>query len=371
MRYALIGCGNISKRHMEAMIANNLELVALCDLDINKIDKLLNSFEFSKKNDVKKYTDFRIMIAENDIKLVSIATESGKHAEIAIYCIENDINILIEKPIALNMRDANNILNLANKKKVKVGVCHQNRFNVAVQKTRKAIELGMLGKLSHGSIHIRWYRNKNYYDRGIWRGTWEQDGGALMNQCIHGIDILRWMLGNDVTEVYGATRQQFHNYIEGEDLGLAVVKFASGIIATIEGTTNTYPTAEEACLHIFGENGTIKIGGASMNNIEVWQFNDQNNEDNDAAVNEEVKDVYGNSHPKLFADMIEAINNNRQPYVDAAAGKRALEIVLAIYKSQKEGKPVKLPLDKFSTLDMVGMFDKNKEELICTNGHQD
>lgn len=358
MRYALIGCGNISRRHMEAMIDNNLELVALCDLNINKIDKLLESFGFSNKKDIKKYTDFRLMIAENDINLVSIATESGKHAEIGIFCIENGVNVIIEKPISLSMIDAGAILNLANKNGVKVGVCHQNRFNIAIQKARRAIEQGRLGKISHGSIHIRWYRGKTYYDRGSWRGTWEQDGGALMNQCIHGIDILRWMLGDDVTEIYGVIKQQFHNYIEGEDLGLAIVKFSSGIVATIEGTTNTYPTSEEACLHVFGEKGTIKIGGTSMNNIEVWKLDDQKDEDGDAKISEKVNDVYGNSHPRLFRDMIQAINNNRQPYVDADAGKKALEIVLAIYKSQKEGIPVRLPLENFSTLDMVETFNE-------------
>ena len=215
------------------------------------------------------------------------------------------------------------------------------------------------GKLSHGSIHVRWNRNKEYYDQAPWRGTWAQDGGALMNQCIHGIDLLRWMLGDEVEEVYGVTRQQFHHYLEAEDIGMAVVKFKNGAVGTIEGTTNVYPKNLEETLYLFGENGTVKLGGKSTNNIDVWDFADEGEADQkNKGLEEATSNVYGNGHTSLYADVIDAIENDRAPYVDAVAGRNALEMVLAIYQSQKEGRPVKLPLHDFGSLDMKGEFGK-------------
>ena len=240
---------------------------------------------------------------------------------------------------------------------MKVSACHQNRFNVAIQQLREAIEADRFGKLSHGSIHVRWNRGKGYYDQAPWRGTWEQDGGTLMNQCIHGIDLLRWMMGEDVVEVYGATRQRFHDYLEAEDVGVAVVKFANGAVGTIEGTSNVYPKNLEETLYVFGENGTVKIGGASTNNIDVWDFADETEADAaNKGLEEQTSNVYGNGHTLLYADVVDAIQNDRAPYVDAVAGRDALEMVLAIYKSQKTGEPVTLPLSDFASTDMAGEF---------------
>ena len=257
----------------------------------------------------------------------------------------------------MNIQDTDIIIKKAEENNVKVSACHQNRFNIAVQKMRQALEAGRFGKLSHGSIHVRWNRNENYYKQASWRGTWEQDGGALMNQCIHGIDLLRWMMGDEIEEVYGAAKRQFHPYLETEDVGMAVVRFTNGAIATIEGTTNVYPQNLEETLYLFGEKGTVKLGGKSTNNIDVWDFADETEEDKtNKGLEEETNNVYGNGHTRLFADMIEAIQHDRPPYIDAYAGRRALELVLAIYKSQKEGIPVKLPLRDFSTQDMIGQY---------------
>ena len=297
------------------------------------------------------------MLEENDLELVSIATESGKHAAIALDAIDAGVNVIIEKPMAMNMADAEEIIKRAAEKHVKVSACHQNRFNVAIQEVRKAIEGNRFGKLSHASINVRWNRNKGYYDQAPWSGTWEEDGGCLMNQCIHGIDLLRWMMGDEVVEVYGATRQQFHDYLEAEDVGVAVVKFKNGAIGTIEGTTNVYPQNLEETLYLFGENGTVKVGGKSTNTIDVWDFKDETAEDQkNKGLEEETSNVYGNGHTSLFADVIEAIKEDRAPYVDGVAGRNALEMVLAIYKSQKEGAPVRLPLTDFASTDMRGEF---------------
>jgi predicted dehydrogenase len=356
MKYAIIGCGRIATNHISAVLNNGLDLVAACDIKPEQIENLLAK-HLNNDSSIKRYSDYKKMIDENELELVGIATESGIHAEIALYCIDHGINVIIEKPMAMNIADANEIINRSNEKGVKVSACHQNRFNVAIQEMRKALKNGRFGKLSHGSIHVRWNRNEGYYTQAPWRGTWAQDGGALMNQCIHGIDLLRWMMGDEIEEIYGVTRQQFHDYLEAEDLGMAVLKFKNGAIATIEGTTNVYPQNLEETLYLFGEKGTVKIGGKSTNNIDVWDFADETEEDKaKKGMQEATSNVYGNGHTSLYADVIDAIKNDRAPYVDAYAGKNALEVVLSIYKSQKEGRPVKLPLEDFASTDMAGEF---------------
>ncbi len=357
MKYALIGCGRIATNHVKAAINNKLEITAVCDVQEEHMETLLEKHGLQEDASIKRYTDYKVMIEEIQPELVSIATESGIHAEIAIFCINHGVHVIIEKPMAMSMADANEIIRLSEEKKVKVSACHQNRFNIAVQEMRQALEAGRFGKLSHGSIHVRWNRNQNYYTQAPWRGTWAQDGGALMNQCIHGIDLLRWTFGGEIEEVYGQTRQQFHDYLEAEDVGMAVVKFKNGAIATIEGTTNVYPKNLEETLYIFGEKGTVKIGGTSTNNIDVWDFADETEADTkNKGLEEATSNVYGNGHTSLFADVIDAVQTGRKPYVDAYAGRDALELVLAIYKSQKEGKTVKLPLGEFASTDMRGEF---------------
>ena len=357
MKYALIGCGRIATNHVTAAVNNNMEIVAVCDIVPEKMEEILAKHNLADDKSIKRYTDYKQMLEENELELVSIATESGKHAAIALDAIDAGVSVIIEKPMAMNIADAEEIIKRADEKNVKVSACHQNRFNVAIQEVRKAIEGDRFGKLSHASINVRWNRNKGYYDQAPWRGTWEEDGGCLMNQCIHGIDLLRWMMGDEVVEVYGATRQQFHDYLEAEDVGVAVVKFKNGAVGTIEGTTNVYPQNLEETLYIFGENGTVKVGGKSTNTIDVWDFKDETAEDQkNKGLEEETSNVYGNGHTSLFADVIEAIKEDRTPYVDGVAGRNALEMVLAIYKSQKEGVPVRLPLTDFASTDMRGEF---------------
>lgn len=359
MKYALIGCGRIATNHIKAVLNNKLELVAVCDVLPEKMEALLAKHGLENDEAILRYTDYKQMVEEHpEIQLISIATESGLHAEIALYCIDHNINLIIEKPMAMSMTDAEEIIRRAEAQHVKVSACHQNRFNIAVQKLRKAVESGRFGKLSHGSIHVRWNRNKDYYTQAPWRGTWAQDGGALMNQCIHGIDLLRWMMGSEVVSVYGQTRRQLHSYLEAEDLGMAVVTFKNGAVATIEGTTNVYPQNLEETLYVFGEFGTVKLGGKSTNNIDVWDFADETDADKEnKGLEEAASNVYGNGHTSLFADVVEAIEQDRQPYVDARAGRDALEMVLAIYKSAAEGKAVNLPLSDVASVDFAGRFD--------------
>lgn len=358
MRFGLIGCGRIAINHIKAVVANNLYLQAVCDIVPEHIDILFEKTGFDK--DTKRYTDYKTMIEENpDLELVAIATDSGVHAEIALFCINKGLNVIIEKPMAMSMKDADAIVEAAEKNNVKVSVCHQNRFNVAVQKTRKALETGRFGKISHGSINVRWNRGKQYYDQALWRGKWASDGGCLFNQCIHGIDLLRWMMGEHIDSIYAVTKRQFHDYIECEDLGTAIIKFSNGAVGTVEGTVNVYPQNLEETLYIFGQTGTVKIGGKSTNNIDVWNFADETKEDEkNKGLEEQTSNVYGNGHISLYADVIDAIENDRPVYINAIEGRNAVETVLAIYESAATGKPVKLPLKNVSSVDFTGRFDK-------------
>lgn len=357
MKYALIGCGRISPNHIAAAKKNNLEFVGMCDID----DKML--YDKAAKFDLKvirQYSDYHRMLEAEKPELVAIATESGKHAAIALDCIEAGCHLIIEKPIALSIADADAIIDAAEKKGVKVCASHQNRFNKSIQKIREAVEKNRFGRMFYGTAHIRWCRDWEYYSRAKWRGTWEQDGGALMNQCIHNIDLLRWMMGDEVDEVIGMTDRLNHPYIEAEDLGVALVKFKNGAYGIIEGTTDLYPRNLEETLYLFGEKGTVKAGGQSVNKIEEWRFSDALDEPETVIKKfaENPPNVYGFGHTPLYADMIDAIRNNREPYVNAEAGKRALELVLAIYKSAAEGKAIKFPLDNCSTRDFSGRFEK-------------
>lgn len=350
MRYALIGCGRISSNHIAAAQSNCLELTGLCDINEKAISDKISKFNL---NEVRCYRDYHEMLNIERPELVAIATESGKHAQIALDCIDANCNLIIEKPIALSLEDADAIIEAGKKKGVKVCTSHQNRFNKSIQKIRKALEEERFGRMFYGTAHVRWCRGPEYYSQAGWRGTWAQDGGALMNQCIHNIDLLRWMMGDEVEEVIGMTDKLNHDYIEAEDLGIALVKFRNGAYGIIEGTTNLYPENLEETLYLFGEKGTVKAGGKSVNQIEEWRFADtiDKREDVISEFSENPPNVYGFGHTPLYADVIDAIQKNREPYINAEAGKRALELVLAIYKSASEGRAVKLPLDNCCTTD--------------------
>lgn len=360
MKYALIGCGRISPNHITAALENNLDIVAVCDVVESHMEDLLLKFELDTSN-VKRYSSYKSMIKNESIDLIAIATESGIHAEIALDCIDKGINCIIEKPIAMSMEDAQKICDAAEKNKVVVCANHQNRFNKSIIKIREAIDTGKFGRLLHGTAHVRWNRNQSYYTQAPWRGTWAQDGGCLMNQCIHNIDLLRWMMGDEVEEVMAYTDNLNHDFIEAEDLGMALIKFKNGSYGIIEGTTNVYPKNLEETLYIFGEKGTVKIGGKSVNIIDNWIFEDES-EDSEIIKkenSEEPDSVYGFGHNPLYADVIRAIATGTQALVNAEAGKRALELVLAIYKSANDGLPVKLPLGEAASIDYRERFQKS------------
>lgn len=357
LNFAIIGCGRISYKHVEALTANRDEalLKAVCDLEYDRA--LSKKQEYEKHNEgveVKLYTDYKVMLEKEDIDVVAIATESGYHKEIAIYCMNKKIHVICEKPMALSIKDADEMIASAASNNVKLCVSHQNRFNKPIHELRKAIEDNRFGKLINGTARILWNRNMGYYEQATWRGTWALDGGTLMNQCIHNIDLLQWMLGGEIDTVYSQCDTYLRD-IEGEDFGAIMIRFKNRAIGIVEGSACVYPKNLEETLSIFGEKGTVCIGGLAVNKIETWRFSDEIDKE-ELKIKEQEGDpdtVYGFGHSPLFKDMIDAINNNREPLINGTEGKKAMSIILAAYKSRLTGLPVKFPLEDFSTLDMV------------------
>ena len=352
MKYALIGCGRISPNHIGSAIDHKLDIRAVCDVKKEKAEALLARFGLEN---VKVYTDYRAMLDEVQPELVAVATESGYHPDIAIDCIRHGCNVIIEKPLALSMADARRVIAARDEMGVVACINQQNRFNAPIQLLRHDIDAGRMGRLFHGTLQMHWNRDAGYYNKPSWRGTYELDGGALMNQCIHGIDLLRWMMGGDPVEVMAITDNLNHPYIEAEDIGLALFKFRNGSYGVLEGTVNTYPENLDETLSVYGEKGSVRIGGIATNRLVEYHVEGETRsyDELSAEVNTEPKNVYGFGHSFLYADVIDAIQNHRQPYVPLEEGLKALEMVLAVYKSGATGKPVRFPLGDYSTLDVL------------------
>ncbi len=360
LKFAIIGCGRISYKHVEALTKNieNAELVATCDIDLERAKAKKSEYiekTGAAEESVHAYTDYKKMLEKEEIDVVTIATESGYHSEIAIYSMKKGTNALIEKPMAMSIEDANEMINVAKENNVKLGVCHQNRFNKPIQKLREAIEENKFGRLINGTARILWNRNMGYYEQAPWRGTWALDGGTLMNQCIHNIDLLQWMMGGEVERVY-AECDTYLRDIEGEDFGAVIIRFKNGAIGIVEGSACVYPRNLEETLSIFGETGAVSIGGLAVNELETWRFEGDDEEAMKKSVNVKIDNVYGEGHTPLFKDVIDAINNDRDPLVSGEEGKKAMSIILAAYKSRKSGMPVEFPLTNFSTLEMKEDF---------------
>lgn len=360
-KVALIGCGRISHKHIEGFVRNadRMTLTAVCDPLADRAEAKAAEYGGTMPTAAAApavYADYEAMLAELKPDIVTIATESGYHPGIAIQCLKAGAHVICEKPLALSIKDADAMIAAAKKADRKLALCFQNRFNAPVQRMRRALEAGRFGKILHGSIQVRWNRNESYYEQAPWRGTWALDGGTLMNQCTHGIDLLQWMMGEDAVRVQAVMRRYLRP-IEAEDFGAAIIEFASGAVGIIEGTADVYPTNLNETLSLFGTKGTVVIGGIATNKIETWRFSDAAEVgDTEARIlNPEEKDppsVYGFGHSQLFADVLDSIGTGKELVVSGEKGKKALEIILAIYKSQKTGLPVDLPCD-FSTIEMT------------------
>jgi UDP-N-acetyl-2-amino-2-deoxyglucuronate dehydrogenase len=339
LRFAVIGCGRIAPKHAESIVAlEEAELVAVCDIVSEKAQA------FADKYGAKPYTSYEEMLEKEDLDVVTIATESDLHAPIGIAAAKAGKHVMVEKPMAMTLESADELIRTCHEAGVKLAVIHQNRFNKSVKLMRKALEEGRFGKLTHGQATVRWNRDDNYYAQAPWRGTKLQDGGVLMNQSIHNIDLLQWTYGS-VESVFGYTRTAMRK-IEMEDVGCAVIKFKSGAIGIIEAASTIYPKNIEETLNVFGETGSVIIGGIAVNRIETWEFPNSEEEKQQIFDSQESDppNVYGFGHREIIKDMIDAIHEDRTPAIPGEEGRKALEIILAIYKCQETKEPVVFPL---------------------------
>jgi len=334
LKFAIIGCGRISVKHIEALIANRetSQLVALADRVKEKAMARKKQYQaVIKDEDVKIYTDYREMLKKEEIGAVVVATESGLHAQQTIDCLKADKNVLVEKPMALSLSDSAQMIELAREKGLKLGVCYQNRFNPPIRKLRRAVEEGRFGKIISGSVSVLWSRDDDYYKQAAWRGTKKLDGGVLMNQAIHSIDLLQWMINSEVERVH-SERDTFLREIEMEDFGALLIRFKNRAIGIVEGSACVYPKNLEKRLSIFGEKGTVIIGGLAVNEIKVWQFADQRDYDQEES-HLVIDDIYGDGHIALYKDFREAIIKGREPLINGEEGQKSLQIVLKAYEN--------------------------------------
>ena len=343
--FGIIGCGVIAPLHIRGIKDTpGAKLVAVCDEKIDKAEKL------GKEERVDYYTDYQEMLKRPDLKIVCICTPSSLHPAQAIAAARAGKHVLSEKPMAITLDEADKMIATCRKNKVKLGVIFQRRAAPVFKKVKEALNNNELGKLILGDAYIKYYRSQAYYDSASWRGTWKFDGGgALMNQCIHLIDLLQWFMG-PVETIYGYAATLARK-IEVEDTSVAVLKFRNGAIGVIEGTTSVFPPTVPHRIELHGEIGSIMIEGEEIRRWVVEEGEGRFSQEKDRLAELKASGEFSSQpcdfslgHIPQIRDMVEAIKEDREPIVNGEEGRKALEIILAIYKSSRTGKPVRLPL---------------------------
>ena len=339
INFALVGCGRIAKRHSELLGLNqigNARLVAVCDVVREKAENIGSQFS------VPYFADMHEMMRSGSIDVVVVLTESGKHAEQVVALAPYGKHIVVEKPMALTLDDADAMIRACDEAGVKLFVVKQNRFNVPVLKLRQALKEGRFGKLVLGTVRVRWCRPQTYYDQDAWRGTWALDGGVLTNQASHHVDLLEWMMG-DVDSVFAMSTTALAK-IEAEDTAVVTLKFRNGALGVIEATTAARPTDLEGSLSMLGEGGTVEIGGFAVNQMKVWNFAEPQLDDENVMKDYSVNppNVYGFGHQAYYEHVVDCILNNTQHLVDGLQGRKSLELINAIYESVETGREVSL-----------------------------
>lgn len=336
VRFGLIGCGKIAVKHAEALAhLPSARLMAVAD----KMPEAAASFGTTCR--AWSFTDYRHLLEVREIDAVIISTPSGLHAQMAIDAAEAGKHVVVEKPLALTPEDCDRVIRTARKNKVKLACVHPNRYLPPVRRLREAIVSGKFGRLVYGSAAVRWNRGPQYYSEAPWRGTWAMDGGVLMNQAIHNIDLLQWMMG-PVETVYANTATRLRP-IEAEDTAVASIRFANGALGLIEATTTVYPRNLEETLSIFGERGTVILDGSAINGIRVWRVEGDVPEEEvlGQATRMEVRPGWM-GHLEVLEDMVKAIRDNREPSVNGEEGRKAVALVAGAYESGRTGLPIKL-----------------------------
>lgn len=341
INFAIVGCGRIAKRHAELLGTGQIagaRLAAVCDIDPSRADA------FATRYGVPAFTSLPDMLEHRGIDAVSVLTPSGMHAEHAILVARSKRHVIVEKPMALTLEDADAMIAAADDARVRLFVVKQNRFNVPVVKAREALEAGRFGKLVLGTVRVRWCRDQSYYNQDSWRGTWAQDGGVIANQASHHVDMLAWFMG-PVESVHARSARALVN-IEAEDTAVATIKFRNGALGIVEATGATRPSDLEGSLSVLGSGGAVEIGGFAVNKIRHWQF--VHPSDDDAQVMERYSvnppNVYGFGHQAYYEHVVGCLGDNTSALVDGHVGRESLELVAALYESMASGREVTLPL---------------------------
>jgi UDP-N-acetyl-2-amino-2-deoxyglucuronate dehydrogenase len=341
IRIAVVGCGRISKNHFGSIEqhASAFELVAVCDVDPAALD------EHTQRYQVPGYTDMATMLGKEQIDLVALCTPSGLHPQQAILAAQHMVHVLTEKPMGTRLADGLAMVKACDQAGVRLFVVKQNRRNATLQLLKQAVEQGRFGRIYNVALNVFWTRPQDYYDQGNgWRGTWEFDGGAFMNQASHYIDLLDWLIG-PVESVMAYTATQARD-IEAEDSGVAAIRWRSGAMGTLNVSMLTYPKNLEGSITILGETGTVRIGGVAVNEIQEWQFADARPEDADIkAASYATTSVYGFGHPLYYQNVAEVMQGKAEPETDGRSGLKSLELLVAMYRSAKDGVKVSLPLE--------------------------
>jgi UDP-N-acetyl-2-amino-2-deoxyglucuronate dehydrogenase len=341
IKFAILGCGRIAKRHADLLGTGQIagaKLAAVCDIDRVRVDT------FATRYGVPGFTSVADMLASPGIDVVSVLTPSGMHAGHAIAVAHSGRHVVVEKPMALTLEDADAMIRAADSASVRLFIVKQNRFNVPVVKARHALDAGRFGQLVLGTVRVRWSRDQSYYNQDAWRGTWAQDGGVIANQASHHVDMLGWFMGQ-VESVHARGLRALVN-IEAEDTAVATLRFRSGALGIVEATNAARPKDLEGSLSVLGAAGAIEIGGFAVNKIRHWQFTSPLAEDTDVLEKFSVNppNVYGFGHQAYYEHVVDCLARGVKALVDGHEGRSSLELVAAIYESMASGREVSLPL---------------------------
>jgi UDP-N-acetyl-2-amino-2-deoxyglucuronate dehydrogenase len=339
-RFALVGCGRIAANHLSALeqMKDRAELVAVCDIDPAALAAA------TKRAAARGYGSLAELLAGSDADIVVLATPSGLHPEQALQAAESGRHVMTEKPMATRWEDGKRMVQACDNAGVRLFVVKQNRHNATLQLVKRAIEKGRFGRIYMVTVNVFWTRPQSYYDSAKWRGTWEFDGGAFMNQASHYVDLLDWLIG-PVESIFAHTATLARD-IEVEDTGVAAVRWRSGALGTVNVTMLTYPKNLEGSITIIGEKGTVRVGGVAVNEIQHWAFAEPAEED-DRVVNSsyQATSVYGFGHPAYYDNVMKVLQGKAEPDTDGREGLKSLEVLIAIYRSARDGQRVSLPLE--------------------------
>jgi predicted dehydrogenase len=337
--FAIVGCGRIAKRHSELLgggLVSNAKLTAVCDLILDKAKNIGDQYS------IPYFSCMHEMMRAVNPDVVVVLTESGNHAKNVVELAAYSKHVVVEKPMALTLDDADKMINACDVSGSKLFVIKQNRFNVPVVKLREALESNRFGKLVLGTVRVRWCRTQDYYDQDAWRGTWALDGGVLTNQASHHVDLLEWMMG-DVESVFAKSVTALVD-IEAEDTAVVTLKFKNGALGIIEATTAIRPKDLEGSLSVIGSGGAVEIAGFAVNQMKTWNFVEPQEGDADVMQKYSVNppNVYGFGHHAYYEHVVDCILNDKQHLVDGLVGRKSLELINAIYESIETGEEVSL-----------------------------